>query len=454
MLFLPEGIYSERRRLAKAIEAGKVSESEALSQLLALDPHDHLSLMRVAATRRAAGDTVGAQEYYWRAVEALPSYWQSYMGLSEAVADDEPLSQGLSELGIRKLLLDADALKHKTEPLRFDIKGWKRFNKLDRPQQLELFAEALRLHRVSEPAEVTARLRPHRLVHELLENENLERETVDAIVAEGTAMVPLLVGIVRAWVQNFPPYPETAPENALALIGEIGDAEALPDVMEMANCEHDVFSSAAGWAFRRITETHPGESAAVFARIAPDLRTLERSMVLSELAHSPRLQSPGIWERLAENLDLVAANDREEFFLLLLHGMFAERRGAAVQSARTMLRRNASLFSRKMVGAFEECISALAVDPPPPLPPREPLPWTVYDICAGEADWREAGDEEDPEPKVAAPPLTVHRDARPGRNEPCWCGSGKKYKKCHLDSDERGVTTPSGGARLDTTRFT
>ncbi len=22
-----------------------------------------------------------------------------------------------------------------------------------------------------------------------------------------------------------------------------------------------------------------------------------------------------------------------------------------------------------------------------------------------------------------------------GRNELCWCGSGKKYKRCHLDSD-------------------
>ncbi len=22
-----------------------------------------------------------------------------------------------------------------------------------------------------------------------------------------------------------------------------------------------------------------------------------------------------------------------------------------------------------------------------------------------------------------------------GRNEPCWCGSGKKYKHCHHDSD-------------------
>ena len=22
-----------------------------------------------------------------------------------------------------------------------------------------------------------------------------------------------------------------------------------------------------------------------------------------------------------------------------------------------------------------------------------------------------------------------------GRNAPCWCGSGKKYKKCHLEAD-------------------
>ena len=25
----------------------------------------------------------------------------------------------------------------------------------------------------------------------------------------------------------------------------------------------------------------------------------------------------------------------------------------------------------------------------------------------------------------------------PGRNDECWCGSGKKYKKCHLNLDER-----------------
>ena len=24
-----------------------------------------------------------------------------------------------------------------------------------------------------------------------------------------------------------------------------------------------------------------------------------------------------------------------------------------------------------------------------------------------------------------------------GRNEPCWCGSGKKYKKCHEEFDNK-----------------
>jgi uncharacterized protein YecA (UPF0149 family) len=28
-------------------------------------------------------------------------------------------------------------------------------------------------------------------------------------------------------------------------------------------------------------------------------------------------------------------------------------------------------------------------------------------------------------------------DRNLGRNESCWCGSGKKYKKCHLIEDEK-----------------
>jgi uncharacterized protein YecA (UPF0149 family) len=28
-------------------------------------------------------------------------------------------------------------------------------------------------------------------------------------------------------------------------------------------------------------------------------------------------------------------------------------------------------------------------------------------------------------------------DKKLGRNDPCWCGSGKKYKRCHLQADEK-----------------
>ncbi|NLD99011.1 MAG: methionine aminopeptidase, partial [Fibrobacter sp.] len=28
------------------------------------------------------------------------------------------------------------------------------------------------------------------------------------------------------------------------------------------------------------------------------------------------------------------------------------------------------------------------------------------------------------------------------RNDPCWCGSGKKYKKCHLIEDQKDVSKP------------
>lgn len=40
------------------------------------------------------------------------------------------------------------------------------------------------------------------------------------------------------------------------------------------------------------------------------------------------------------------------------------------------------------------------------------------------------------EKSAAGAPRQVVKKPRPGRNEPCHCGSGKKYKKCHLQEDE------------------
>jgi methionyl aminopeptidase len=42
-------------------------------------------------------------------------------------------------------------------------------------------------------------------------------------------------------------------------------------------------------------------------------------------------------------------------------------------------------------------------------------------------------------------------EAKPGRNEPCWCGSGKKYKKCHLPDEEKRVAAKACSANCGPT---
>ena len=71
----------------------------------------------------------------------------------------------------------------------------------------------------------------------------------------------------------------------------------------------------------------------------------------------------------------------------------------------------------------EPTLSALSEDGPPSVSVArlnaygEAL-WAVYDL---RELWRGIG------PRVE----TVRKAAEPGRNDPCWCGSGKKFKKCH-----------------------
>jgi preprotein translocase subunit SecA len=52
--------------------------------------------------------------------------------------------------------------------------------------------------------------------------------------------------------------------------------------------------------------------------------------------------------------------------------------------------------------------------------------------AAGTGAGMAAGELEGAEPELAPVVQQRHTDANePGRNDPCWCGSGKKYKKCH-----------------------
>src|SRR5207245_1912814 len=73
--------------------------------------------------------------------------------------------------------------------------------------------------------------------------------------------------------------------------------------------------------------------------------------------------------------------------------------------------------------------------PPPPAPP---LVRQVTESGPGEVDGANgAGRGASPQQRRAAPvgagsaAVPAGAAAKIGRNDPCWCGSGKKYKRCH-----------------------
>jgi hypothetical protein len=46
--------------------------------------------------------------------------------------------------------------------------------------------------------------------------------------------------------------------------------------------------------------------------------------------------------------------------------------------------------------------------------------------------WFDEPAEEIPQPVFPPIVQSLQKAKKPGRNDPCWCGSGKKYKHCHL----------------------
>ncbi|HSP10667.1 MAG TPA: preprotein translocase subunit SecA [Candidatus Dormibacteraeota bacterium] len=69
---------------------------------------------------------------------------------------------------------------------------------------------------------------------------------------------------------------------------------------------------------------------------------------------------------------------------------------------------------------------------PPPTP--TPIVRQVMESGPGEPDGANgAGRKAAPTQRVAVPPGAIPSEvqAKIGRNDPCWCGSGKKYKRCH-----------------------
>jgi tetratricopeptide (TPR) repeat protein len=127
-------------------------------------------------------------------------------------------------------------------------------------------------------------------------------------------------------------------------------------------------------------------------------------------------------------------------------GLFAEVMEARVPRAAKVAWRWLRAVALERMGDIEEAerelLAAESMDPdwPPPLFDLARIAGDRGDIERGLGLLRRARAEPD-DPLVEL--LQAYR-AEPrsdlGRNEPCWCGSGRKYKKCHLGREQLTLT--------------
>lgn len=460
MLFLPQSVYDARAALWRDFEAGKTTADETYRKMLELDPDDYIGMLGLGRLRREAGDVAGAEEYFWRAVETQPGISPPYLELAQILGrqpESAALGEALAELAISKRALDDDTLLEGMDFQKAGLSGkaLKEFRKLPAATQCRLLILGLREKRNIEPAAVTERLRLLRLLHQIQEDGDLDTETVDAIIGEGKSIVPLLIGVMRGWAQDLlGDSGDAAVENALALLGETGSPAEISYLLEFVDLTHEDASGAASWALGRIIERHPEEAARFIGSIAAGLGPAQRLAIAEEMLRHPELDPAGkLLKQLSEDIEPWEQTDCDAFFPMLLGAMAAARGMEGVKLGRAALLRHGALLSRNarrecegLLAAFEEERISRVSMPPSPV--------TVYEICAGEAIWgdeeeeeKEDDEDDEEEEEEEFPPLTepARRKVIPGRNDPCWCNSGRKYKKCHLDSDEREARAASGG---------
>ncbi len=441
MLFLSPAIYDSRQRMLRELNAGKITPGLAFGKLLELDPDDYVAMLGLGHVRYDAGDFAGAQQYLWSAIETHPAASAPYLELARMLnrePESADLANGLTDLAIRwrrdgnDLLEDQDFYR-----AGFKEKDRQSFRKLSSATKQALISQALLANREDEPKAVTQRLLHLRLLDQMREEGDLDPKTVDALVAEGQHVVPLLVGVLRAWARDLLDDDEgdTEVRNALALLGESASAAEIPHLLEFVDLKDRSTAGVAVWALGRIAQRCPREWEQLIGSIASGLGPGERLAVVKQVLSNRGLDPSGhLLERLIHDVGAMAEQERDGFFPLLLGYMAAAKGRAGIDLGHKVLREQGSRISPKARRMCDDLLQAMLHGGRPPLA-VQPVARTVYEICAGQAVWDEdeEGDEEELE---GTPQPQLVRKAVPGRNDPCWCGSDRKYKKCHLDADE------------------
>ncbi len=349
---------------------------------------------------------------------------------------------GLPDLGkqLRALGLEAMLAQEKIgEPQRMSLArafpNWR--GDWGDPERLEEEADKLR-DQVGKAVEAERRLEPFEFLREFLAGvrRGMRPMTVARVVQDVPGLRPLLAAAVRSGLAENSGVLALPVAMLIALQGAVGEAAAMPDLLRIAGGWEAPIKNHAEWALAQLAKRHPAEALAAMAA-AKAGTAAERRVALDVLA---RLGGrPGVVDALvglAEGFEEIAGEvDAGELAVALQvalrkrgqHRAAEELEAAAEESLQDEERDEYDLFLG-MGGDFEEEMNH----------PENFRRRTLEQVLVGRALLEDDSDLAELERLYEPPPVpeTYQRlTPKVGRNDPCWCGSGKKYKKCHLDKD-------------------
>ncbi len=417
--------------------AGEITQLEAFQEVFRADPSDVLALAFLAIKADDEGDLAAAERYARDLIRNNPSGYQGYMLLARILGQahiEHQFGRAYLALAMEKLKFDEDTLEDLDleamavkSGLGPSVKG------LPKAEMGAAFAAALMEEQGQERVEVEDELRPHRLVHELREHREgvLDRSLVDSILEYGAACEPLLMGILKEFGSDLLTDDDyRMVERALVLLGEIGNPSVLPALIEFLTLDEQDLSGPADWAFRRISFQHPAETLEKIRELIPTAAAPERVVMAEQMAMMPKVAGKGaVLSLLTQGIDRFPKADRDAVIFGAIAAFYLVEGGKSFQAAQ-LERKYAQSFSgeaRADLRTLHRETEFLG------LGDASPDEHSIFDICCKEPDF--GSDEDDDEEADARPP--IKQAPKPGRNEPCWCGSGKKYKKCHLEQDQR-----------------
>ena len=299
------------------------------------------------------------------------------------------------------------------------------------------------------------RLLPFELLQELEDQAEvgLSPESLDRLLQHAAASLPLWRAALRQWDEFGAPPAADARLMLIALLGETAGADVAADLLWMATSGESQEFRHANWAVWRLGQRFPAETLAALREAGSDAGLPLRCALAEHIARLPDTPGrPAAAVALLQGFAKVAREDDAPFLLAaVIHAL--ELCGRPTDAERAF-RENQKLLPKEarrwLRDALDEGFEGRLGD--------EGIEGaTIEEICSERILMEEEEDEEEDdlawdddleeeEDEDAAPFVPP---VKPGRNDPCWCGSGKKYKKCHLAADEEAERAAGEAAAVE-----